>query len=66
VNTMAAMALALWTVLSAASIPLWFPAGSPARQPLLARTALLLAIVAIVTAGTGIVAPCSPDWPLRW
>src|SRR5215213_10028221 len=56
VSTMAAMALALWTVLSAASIPLWFPAGSPARQPLLARTALLLTIVAIVTASTGIVA----------
>jgi len=56
VNTMAAMALALWTALSAASIPLWFPAGSPARQPLLARTALLLTIVATVTAGTGIVA----------
>ena len=55
-NTTAMIAMGLWTVLSAATIPLWFPSGSPARQPLLARPALLVAIVAVVTVGTGIVA----------
>lgn len=53
---MAATALGIWAVLSAGSIPLWFPPRSPARQPLVARTAVLLMIVAVVIAGTGVVA----------
>jgi hypothetical protein len=56
VNTVAVIAMGLWTLLSAGTIPLWFPSGSPARQPLLARPALLVVIVAAVTGGTGIVA----------
>jgi hypothetical protein len=69
VNTTAAIALGIWTVLSAGSTPLWFPARSPARRPLVARTAVLLAIVTVLIAGTGVVAllaATAPPLVGRW
>jgi hypothetical protein len=56
VNTVAAIALAIWVALSAAGLRIWLPVRQTGRPPLLARTGPLIAVVAALAAGTAVVA----------
>jgi hypothetical protein len=70
VNTLAAIAMAIWVALSAASLRIWIPTRQTVRPPLLARTGPLIATVVALAAGTaavaalaGLAAPLSGHWP---
>ena len=69
-NTLAAVALAIWVALSAAGLRIWLPARQTGKPPLLARTGPLITIVAALAVGTvavavlaGLAAPLSRPWP---
>jgi hypothetical protein len=56
VNALAGIAVALWALLSAASLPFWFLPGSANSHWLPAKPPTLVALVAVLIGGTGIVA----------
>ncbi len=53
---LAAVALALWTVLTLVSIWVWLPPNGRAGKPLRARTSVLIGTVVVLGSGTGAVA----------
>lgn len=55
-STTTAIAVALWSVLSLLSVWVWLPPRPGRHQPLLARTAVLVAVLATAVVGTGVVA----------
>lgn len=62
-STLAAVALALWVVLTAGSLWTWLPSGRSITRPLLGRTPVLVAVLVVAglgTAATAILAGVAP------